>query len=40
MHLGFGPKIHQPGEFEGRDKLGAQLVGFEQATTKNALKNG
>ena len=27
---GFGPKTHQPGGFEGGDKPGAQLVGFEQ----------
>ena len=35
----FGPKTHQPGGVEGGDKLGAQLIGFEQTTTKNALKN-
>ena len=40
IHLGFGPKTHQPGGFEGGDKLGAQLVGFEQATTINTLKIG
>ena len=34
---GFGHKTHQTGGFEGGDKLRAQLVGFEQATTKNAL---
>ena len=40
MHLGFGPKTHQPGGFEDGDKPGAQLVGFEQATTKKTLKMG
>ena len=37
---GFCPKTHQPSGFEGGDKLGAQLVGFEQATTKMHLKLG
>ena len=37
---GFGPKTHQPGGFEFVDKPGAQLVGFEQATTINTLKIG
>ena len=37
---GFGPKTHQPSGFEGRDKPGAQLVGFEQATTINTPKIG
>ena len=40
IHLGFGPKTHQPSGFEGGDKPGAQLVGFEQATTINTLKMG
>ena len=31
---------HQPGGFEGGGKPGAQLVGFKQATTINALKIG
>ena len=40
IHLGFGPKTHQPSGFEGRDKPGAQLVGFSPATTRNILKIG
>ena len=38
--VGFWPQTHQPGGFEGRDKPGAQLVGFKQATTINTLKIG
>ena len=37
---GFWPQTHQPSGFEGGDKPGAQLVGFEQATTINTLKIG
>ena len=37
-HLGFSPKTHQPGGLGDGDKPGAQLVGFEQATTINTLK--
>ena len=37
---GLGPRTHQPGEFEGGGKPGAQLVGFEQATTINTLTIG
>ena len=37
---GVRPKTHQPGGFEGGDKPGAHLVGFEQATTISTLKIG
>ena len=40
VYLGFGSKTHQPGGFEGVDNPGAQLVGINQATTRNTLKIG
>ena len=40
IQLGFGPKTHQLGWFEGGDKPGAQIVGYKQATTINTLKIG
>ena len=33
-------KTHQHGGFQDRDKPGAQLVGFERATTRNTIKTG
>ena len=37
---GFCPQNTPTGGFEGGDKPGAQLVGFEQAATTNTLKIG